>query len=690
MGKKISNKIILCVVTCSVLISAVVGITAIKESTIVIKDEAYGKILSIAESKGNKYSIEIQKTENTVKEYAQVISDSIDMSKVNDAKYMNSFQSQFATLTKSIGVSNNDIVGLYINFNPELTGGQQPYDLAYFYDERTNQREIYYNSYKISDYHQDNKELFWYYDPIKEKGGVWSKPYVDPESNNIKMISYTMPVYKNDQLIGVAGLDIGFENLQEMISGTKIYDTGNAFLLDKDYTFIVDKDKTLEDNLGTMKNGQYNNLVDEMKNNKESYLEVNFEGKETLIGYSTLSNGQIIGIRVPAAEVFSGMKRITYIMVAVIAVGMILSSILGLFISRKISIPIEAATRFIKRLANLDLTDSEQSIYKMRFNKDETGTMIESLIQQRDELIKIVKVLKRNSLEVLQHTNIISTAESETVESITMMADVMEKLLERASEQARAVRIGSSKLDNLAEEIEESVDSITELAENAIELQRMQEQGSQSIYVLGEKLTSNIKSFSSIDNNIDEVLKNSELLEELLSTTKLIYGEINSLAIDSLSNLQDNDEEVKEKIKELSEKADESLNKMEEIINKNKEDATLGKKNMEKSKHTSQEVDRMMGWSTESIDGIATSINNIMQQIKNLVVSINKLNKDKDGVLASIEEISLITDEVAVSAENVTASIGEQEVAMKSTSERTKELKKVSEVLGNVVEKFKV
>src|SRR5690349_4348920 len=101
LKNKISNKIILCVVVCSVLISAVVGITAIKGSTSAIKQEAYGKISSIAESRGNEYSIEIQKTENTVKEYAQIISDNIDISKVNDDKYMNGFERQFASLTNS-------------------------------------------------------------------------------------------------------------------------------------------------------------------------------------------------------------------------------------------------------------------------------------------------------------------------------------------------------------------------------------------------------------------------------------------------------------------------------------------------------------------------------------------------------------------------------------------------------------
>lgn len=132
MRGKISAKIIACVVACSIIISAVVGVTGIKGATSVIKKEAYDKISSIAESRGNEYSIEIQKTENTVKEYAKVIADAIDMSSVSEGDYMDGFQEKFAPLTKSIGLSNKGIVGLYINFNPELTAGEIPYDLAYY------------------------------------------------------------------------------------------------------------------------------------------------------------------------------------------------------------------------------------------------------------------------------------------------------------------------------------------------------------------------------------------------------------------------------------------------------------------------------------------------------------------------------------------------------------------------------
>ncbi|MDS0527632.1 methyl-accepting chemotaxis protein [Clostridium sp. SHJSY1] len=689
MRNKISTKIIACVVLCSILISVAVGIIGIKVSTNVIKNEAYNNISNIAKSRGNEYSIEIEKTENTVKEYAKIISDAIDVSKINNIDYINTFENQFASLTKSIGFSNEKIVGLYINFNPELTEGENPYDLAYY------SGEISYNSYTMDDYNESNEDLAWYYEPIKAKEGIWSKPYIDPESDNIKMISYTMPVYKDDKLIGVVGLDISYENLEKMILGTNLYDTGSAFLLDKDYTFLVDKNRTSEDNLSTMEDGQYNYIAEDIKNKKESVLEVNFQGRKTVIGYYTLSNKQIIGVKVPTDELLKSMRDLTFIMGSVIAIGVLISIVLALYISRKISKPIEIATKCIEKLSGLDLTDNDENINSIALNKDETGLMMKSLLRQKDELIKIIKVLKSNSLEVLEHTDIISTSSNETVESIALISATMEELSGRAEEQANEASNGLNRLNNLAKQIEEIVESISKLEQYSEDMQKVKEQGVQSINILNEKLEANFEAAMSVGDNIDSLLKKSNLIGEIITMISSISKQTSILALNASIESEKAGQSGKgfsviaAEIRKLAERSAESTNEIQDIVGQIQKEISLGKSNMDNSKVALEEASNVMGISRESFNGIGESINNTMKQIKSLVTNIKKVDRDKYEVIVSIEEISLITEELALSVENVTKNINKQEVAMENTAERTEELKEVSKVLSKVVKKFK-
>lgn len=355
MKKKLSFRIVTAIVLCSVLVSSIVGVISIIQSTNIIKSEAKDKLLNIASSRGNEYSIITSKAENTVKELSEIVLGSIDVSKVKDDNYLNNYENELSGIVKSLADSNEGIVGLYINFDPGFTSGNKGFDVTYTYDESEKEGIIETNVYNLNDYRQDNQDLDWYYNPIKAEKGVWSKIYVDSVSK-VNTISYTMPVYSNNELVGVAGLDMSFESLKKLILSTKVFDTGNAFLLSDDFTFLVDKSKTSEDNLSTMDNGKYKYITDEMKSKKSSVLEVNYEGKQTLIGYYKMDNGQIVGVNVPSAEVLKNLNKIIYVIILVMLIGILISILVALYIGRRISRPIEECSKHMNIIAKGDLS----------------------------------------------------------------------------------------------------------------------------------------------------------------------------------------------------------------------------------------------------------------------------------------------------------------------------------------------
>lgn len=54
MKKKLSFRIVTAIVLCSVLVSSIVGVISIIQSTNIIKSEAKDKLLNIASSRGNE------------------------------------------------------------------------------------------------------------------------------------------------------------------------------------------------------------------------------------------------------------------------------------------------------------------------------------------------------------------------------------------------------------------------------------------------------------------------------------------------------------------------------------------------------------------------------------------------------------------------------------------------------------
>ena len=695
MKNRISSKIVIAIVSCSILVSSIVGITSIIRSTSIIKQEATEKILNIASSRGNEYTIQTSRVENTVKELSGLVLGTIEVSKAKDPIYINEYEKELTILMKSLGNSNNGLVGLYINFDPKFTDGSKAYDVTYKYDEKKKLRWMKKDSSKVEDFKESSADMDWYYSAIKAKQGVWSKPYIDTASK-VNMISYTMPVYANNELVGVAGMDLSFESLRKIILNTKIYDTGSAFLLDKDYSFVVGGSEKSTDKLNTLENGKYKFITDELSNKKTMVLEAEFKGHKQIMGFYTLNNGQIMGVKVPSSEVFKNLNSLIVIIFFIIALGIIVSIIIALVIGRRISRPIEVATRVIGKLARLDLTYNDKNLNQMISNKDETGVMGNGLIELREELIKVVEELKKDSAEVLEYSNTISASAEETSSSIAVVSQTVEELAKGAVEQAREAQGGAYKLNILAGEIDEVVVSITSLKEYSIEMEKMQEKGSKAIKELNVKLELNVQATDKVACNIDGLSNKSSLIGEIISTIQSIASQTNLLALNAAIEAARAGESgkgfavVAEEIRKLAEKTATSTNEIDGIVKQIQGEINIGKSNMDEAKNTVKEANFVMVTSNEVFEVIGEAIYNIKSKIQSIASSVNTVDKGKDDIVEVIQGISAIIEEAAASTEEVSATMDEQEAAVKIVSETVEELKELAVVLDKIVGKFTV
>ena len=78
----------------------------------------------------------------------------------------------------------------------------------------------------------DVERVGWYYIPVKTGKPTWMSPYLN-QNINVRMISYVIPLYKNNATVGVVGMDIDFSVITESVAAMRIYQSGYAFLADE-------------------------------------------------------------------------------------------------------------------------------------------------------------------------------------------------------------------------------------------------------------------------------------------------------------------------------------------------------------------------------------------------------------------------------------------------------------------------
>ena len=118
-------------------------------------------------------------------------------------------------------------VAYYLRFAPEISDGKT----GFFYSKVPGLDQYFH--FETTDLFLYDKEdiehVGWYWQPYNAGKPVWMEPYYN-KNNDIMMVSYVVPLYREDQFVGVVGMDFDYTVLSDQVENIKIYENGFAHL----------------------------------------------------------------------------------------------------------------------------------------------------------------------------------------------------------------------------------------------------------------------------------------------------------------------------------------------------------------------------------------------------------------------------------------------------------------------------
>ena len=116
--------------------------------------------------------------------------------------------------------------GVYMRVNPEIADDQTGF--FWYRDEKGDVNED--SLVDFSKYTKDDTQnVGWYYEALENEDAFWMEPYNNLNKNDW-IISYVVPIYQDEDFIGVLGMDIDMALLKEKVDSVQIYQSGYAFL----------------------------------------------------------------------------------------------------------------------------------------------------------------------------------------------------------------------------------------------------------------------------------------------------------------------------------------------------------------------------------------------------------------------------------------------------------------------------
>ena len=357
--KSIRNKFVLlmigCILICSFAISAI-GIFGIdnisnENSETIMKLQASTSAQSL-----EKLFSSVELAMNTCNDYAVSLFDSIEKFR-NEPDTLERYNDSVGQLIKNVLHNTDAAISGYIRYNPDLKLSS---DGVFWVKESNGGKIVAHQPTAIKAYDKDDAEhVAWYYEPLKAKKPIWIDPYINKNLNDIKMISYVIPIFDNSKTaVGIIGMDIDMSRITAMVDEIKLYDTGYAFLCDSKGDIVYHNRYPSGMTLEEIKKNSLFTFIDDNYSVEQAGDVINIrnsEGEKRKLCAKFLSNGMAVVISVADKEI--GKKRISVMIQDAFAVAavLIVTSLLTLKFTGIIVKPIKHLTEVSKKIAAGDL-----------------------------------------------------------------------------------------------------------------------------------------------------------------------------------------------------------------------------------------------------------------------------------------------------------------------------------------------
>lgn len=388
----------------------------------------------------------------------------------------------------------------------------------------------------------------------------------------------------------------------------------------------------------------FNNIEDQ-----QTTKEVSINGKNYLFFYSRMERTNAAVCALVPMEIVNGQAdEIRNVTIAVVVIACIVAVMIGIIISTGIQKNMIRISGRLEEVAEGNLTTKVSVKGHDEFNN--LAVVANNMINNNKKLVQKVSgatdTLESSAQEVRQASDVMKDYSANIIQAIDEINDGITKQSEHAEECVR-------KTDTLSEEIQ-NVSSIVGQVEKLVsEAESMISHGMEMVQTLGERATKTTDVTIKVETSIEELKKESEIINEFVETITDISEQTNLLSLNASIEAARAGEAgrgfavVAEEIRKLADHSAEAAGEIQNNV------AHISDQTVNSVENAKQARD-MVALQTEAVQevvGVFDDMNQCMQKLfdglKEIVSSTEQADKEREDTLAAVKNISDIIAETA-------------------------------------------
>ncbi len=684
--KKMSTKLILSIVSCSVLASIAVGTITLNQSAKNIESEATEKLSYMTKDAKNDLgglmqqisvsSTQLSKAAESILSEKKFYSDNAKLLDPESEKII-------ASLTKSQAMSSTGILSAYIEFDPTY----QNNEVAFIWYDNANKNFIPMtaDNTEVSSYQKEYKNFS---DTSNSK--KWTDVYYDSELKK-HVLSYIEPLMLGGKQVGIVGFDIDFELFKATLSNIKIYDSGYAVLLDNNANILYHPLLNFGDNLGTVNNGELKPLVDDMMKNDHNEFSYKFKGVDKIVSYSKLPNGWIVALSPSYKEMFKKIEETSTFALIIIFVCALLFSLTGYLLSRLIVKPVLSLHKAFGKASQGDLTVSVPIT-----SADEIGQASEQFNAMMDQMKALVSQIDKSCNTVQDASHTLTAVSNTTSQVINEIAISVQNISDSSVEQAQDTEHIMNSSHALGSEIAQVATAAAAMNQLSTEVSGYSHKGLETLKALVQTTEEkNIKS-AEIDEAVQANHKSALEIEVILESVVAIAKQTNLLALNASIEAARAGEHgrgftvVAEEVKKLAEESTLAVEEVKNYINAIQVQSAHAVDVMEGIKVIDNQQTELVQSTDGTFTDILNQLNQLVSHVKRLSESSNNMEIHKDHTLHNIERMTGSAEEIAASTQEVSSAIEESAASSEEVASLVESLSVQIDSMRHGIQRFKI
>ena len=656
-----------------VVIAVIVGIIASVSSGKLVSEKSEQSLQNKTIQTSEELNSRMSMIETSVAILADCVMDNLDW---------NSFKASDAgvdALTESIRQTAIDCakntqgaITYYVRYNPDFayptSGIFAQLNASGDYDQLT--------PTDFTEFDKNDTAVSWYYGPVNYGKPIWMSPYFN-SNINVYMISYVIPLFYEGQSVGIVGMDISLENMNDIVAGLNSGEE-KGFLLTAENTTLNHPSLPDGSDFSTALSGDSGITT----------------AGDSVYSYNSLKNGFRVVLETSTKHANEEASSLRMKLIIGSVIGILFGIVFGYISITRLINPLRSVTAIVDQMGRLDLRVDEDETSRLCKINNEIGLIATAVGILKGKLSEMVDGLTQSAYALETTVTELTSDTTRTINIMDTIDSACQNIAEGARNQVSSTTEASESVKEMSELITASkskLDGIRGVSGNVKDSTHLASDG---LLKLKESNLEVTRVTQEIADAISGTSASADKIKEATNLITSIAGQTNLLSLNASIEAARAGEAgrgfavVATEISSLSEESNKAATEIQTIIDELVANSEVSVSKIKIAKEMTEQQTELLEKAVEEFSTAKGGLDESIQGISDVGDATDRIDSTKQTVYEAVYGLASIAETNAASTQETAESISKAKECASDVDNKAREISKTAMRLSEEAAKW--